>query len=164
MFDARLEALPRIVAPAAILSRKADGGRGIGILLHPPFPIVVEIRPELSSCFGLSVGPAGFGLRESQHRQDEQAAKNANRQHRKQTHHPGLPAFANSLSRSRASITMSRAVSSIPMAVLSTSTASAARTRGETLRSRSRLSRSITSSNTSASVNLSPFSRCSFQR
>src|SRR6266851_1493089 len=164
MFDARLEALPRIVAPAAILSGKAYGGRGFGILLHPPFPIVVEIRPELSCCFGLFAVPPRCGLSERQHRQDEQPAKNANCQYREQTDHPALPAFANSLSRSCASITMRRAVSSMPMAVLSTSTASAARTSGETLRSRSRLSRSITSSKTSASVIRSPFSWCSFQR
>src|SRR6266403_351254 len=164
MFDARFEALSRIVAPAAILPWKTDGGRGIRILLHPPFPIVVEIRPKLSCCFSLLGIPARRGLSERQHRQDEQHAKNAHCQYRQQTDHPGLPTFANSLSRSCASITISRAVSSMPMAVLSTSTASAARTSGDTLRSRSRLSRSITSSNTSASVNLSPFSRCSFQR
>src|SRR5713226_2744870 len=133
MFDARIEALPRIVAPAAILAGKAHGSRHFGVLLHPPFPIVVEIRPELS-CFGLFAVPARCGLSERQHRQDEQPAKNANRQHREQTHHPGLPAFANSLSRSCASITMRRAVSSMPMAVLSTSTASVARTSGATLR------------------------------
>src|SRR6266446_1670279 len=137
MFDARLEALPRIVAPAAIQSGKADGGRGFRILLHPQFPIVVEIRPELSSGFGLFAIPARCGLGERQHRQDEQPAENTNCQHREQTDHPGLPALANSLSRSCASITMRRAVSSMPMAVLSTSTASVARTSGDTLRSRS---------------------------
>src|ERR1700730_12666075 len=128
MFDARIEALSRIVAPAAILSGKTDGGRSFGILLHPPFPIVVEIRQELSCCFGLFAVPASRGLSKLQHRQDEQPAENTQRQHRGQTHHPALPAFANSLSRSCASITMRRAVSSMPMAVLSTSTASAART------------------------------------
>ena len=75
---------------------------------------------------------------------------------------PATP--ANSLPRSWASMTIKRAVSSMPIAVLSTSTASAARTSGETLRSRSLLSRSITSSKTSASAILSPFSWCSFQR
>src|SRR4029077_10727922 len=110
MFDARFEALSRIVAPAAILPWKTDGGRGIRILLHPPFPIVVEIRPKLSCCFSLLGIPARRGLSERQHRQDEQPAKNANCQHREQADHPGLLAFANSLSRSRTSITMSRAV------------------------------------------------------
>src|SRR6266403_4302373 len=137
MFDARLEAVSRIIAPAAVLSGKTNGGRGIGILLHPSFPIVVEIRPELSCCFGWFAVPACCGLGERQHWQDEQSTENANCQHREQTDHPGLPAFANSFSRSCTSITMRRAVSSMPMAVLSTSTASAARTSGETLRSRS---------------------------
>src|ERR1700694_5468140 len=105
MFDARIEALPRIVAPAAILSGKTDRGRGIGILLHPSFPIAVEIRTEFSCCLGLFAVSAFCGLSEHQHRQDEQPAKNAHCQHRVQTHHPSLPAFANSLSRSCASIT-----------------------------------------------------------
>src|SRR5262249_35473569 len=54
-----------------------------------------------------------------------------------------------------ASITINRAVSSIPIAVLSTSTASSARTSGDTLRSRSRLSRSCTSSTPCSSVSFS---------
>src|SRR5438876_1900733 len=161
MTDSRLDALSRIIAPPAILSRKPGGGRGFGIFLHPPFPIFVEILAEFSSCFCW----AGTRLRKCQQRHHKQRAPCRKCQHQQCSNHGFPPAApANSFSRSWASMTINRAVSSMPIAVLSTSTASAARTSGETLRSRSRLSRSITSSKTSGSVIRSPFSWCSFQR
>src|SRR6266513_60484 len=125
------------------------------------FPILIEARPEFPRCFSL----AGTGQCDRQQGDHKRLTARGKRPHHECPHHGCPPTTsANFFSRSRASITISRAVSSIPIAVLSTSTASVARTSGETLRSRSRRSRSITSSKTSASVIFSPFSWCSFQR
>ncbi len=85
-----------------------------------------------------------FRLAKSEQRQRQQRTANARGKRDEHTHYYDFleAAVASSLSRSRASITISRAVSAASIAVLSTSTASPARTSGETLRSRSRLSRS----------------------
>src|SRR5712692_9060999 len=164
MLLARFEAFRGVVIPPAVLPGIAYGRCRSRVLLHPALPVFIEIRAEFSRCLRLAAGLVCACLRQGQHRHQQPSCDGSHPQHRQQTHHPALPALANSLSRSRASITISRAVSSMPIAVLSTSTASAARASGETLRSRSRRSRSITSSKTSASVIFSPFSSCSLQR
>src|SRR5260370_1039734 len=147
------------VAPPAILPGKSDKSRRLGIFLHPALPIFIEKGAELFHLFCLNavVSCSVVPLR-TYGRNRQRTTKPYCQQHRCSHHASLLAACANSLSRSSASLTFNRAVSSIPIPVLSTSTASAARTSGETFRSRSRLSRSITSSKTSGSVSRSPFS------
>src|ERR1700674_781504 len=165
MFSALLNAFGGIVRPAAVLPRKSHFRRHFRIFGHPALPILIQVSAKLLRGLGLRVACILAAPSHGDHRNHKHSAANSQRQHEQHAHHDSLPAaFANSFSRSCASIRMSRAVSSASIAVLSTSKASTARTSGETLRSRSRRSRSRTSTRTSARVNLSPFSWCSFQR
>ncbi len=154
MFFAALESGGRAVGPAIVLAGVADVCGDLRIILHPALPIGVEERAEFLRSFRFRA--RGWllrilGLAKSEQRQHEHRAADSRGKDHEYAHHASLPAaVASSLSRSRASMTMRRAVSAASIAVLSTS--------GETLRSRSRLSRSRTSSSTCASVISSPFS------
>src|SRR5229473_6516790 len=157
MLCAPLDSGGRAVGPAIVLARIAEPRGGLGIFLHPAPPIGFEEGAESLRSGGLRVRvwPLRiFCCSEKYERRGE------HREYCEHANHYGfLPAaVASSFSRSRASMTMRRAVSAASMAVLSTRRASAARTSGETLRSRSRLSRSRTSSRTCAGVIGSPFS------
>ena len=143
MLLAPRDALRRIIRPAAVLPGETNACghlRGFG---HPALPVFVEVGAEFAGGFLRRVRAATLRLRRAGPRQGQQPARDRQRQNELFPHHDCLPApLVNSFSRSAASRTMSRAVSSTSMAVLSTSTASCARTSGETLRSRSRRSRS----------------------
>src|SRR5579884_698066 len=162
MLLASLDAGGRIGDPAGVLARVADFGGEFRILLHPLFPVGVEIGAEDLCGFGLR-GRGRLRLGEGEKRKSQKYSGKTSKGENAD-HVCLLADLDNSLSRSRASMTMTRAVSSMPMAVLSTRMASRARTSGETLRSLSRLSRSWTSSRTSSRAISSCFSRCSFQR
>src|SRR6266849_452258 len=178
MFLAARDSRRGVVRPAIVLAGVADVRSDLGILLHPAPPIGFQERAKFlrggrlrSIGFrGAGLGSAGrrasawlpriFGAAKRELREGKSCAGNRHSEHHEHANHYGfLPAaVANSLSRSRASITMRRAVSAASIAVLSMRTASAARTSAETLRSRSRLSRSRTSPRTCAGVIDSPFS------
>src|SRR5229473_6829773 len=157
MLCAPLDSGGRAVGPAIVLAGKADIRGVFWIFLHPAPPIGFEEGAEFLRSGGLRVRVWPLRIfcgsekyeRRGEHRE---YCEHAN-------HYGFLPAaVASSFSRSRASMTMRRAVSAASIAVLSMRTASLARTSGDTFRSRSRLSRSRTSSRTCASVMGSPFS------
>src|SRR5256712_10921672 len=165
MLFPQLDSLRGIVPPAAVLTGKTEPSCGFGLIHQCALPVFIEKGAELFHLFCLNTVVSCSVVRQRKYRRNRQrATKPYCQQHRCSHHISLLTVLAKSLSRSRASMTIKRAVSSTPIAVLSTSTASAARTSGETFRSRSRLSRSITSSKTSGSVSRSPFSWCSSQR
>src|SRR6266704_2712948 len=165
MLFALLDSLRRIVRPAPILRRIADGSGRLRVLRHPTLPVFFKVGAEFARGFRGSTACRSGRLRQNEYGIHQPNCDAGHRREKHDSHPHSFPAArANSFSLSCASITTRRAVSSTFIPVLSTSTASAARTSGDTFRSRSRLSRSCTSSSTSSTVIVSPFSRCSFQR
>src|SRR5580700_931627 len=121
----------RIVSPSIVLSGISDLRRYVRVLFHPSFPVRFEIRAKLAGLFGLRVSArASSGVTQNYHRHNQQRATQPHGSHRKHSHHAFPLAATKSFSRSRASITINRAVSSTSIAVLSTITASSARTNG----------------------------------
>src|SRR5579885_2451171 len=121
-----LDAGGRIVDPAGVLARVADFGGEFRILLHPLFPVGVEIGAEDLCGFGLR-GRGRLRLGEGEKRNSQKYSGKTSKGENAD-HVCLLADLDNSLSRSRASMTMTRAVSSMPIAVLSTRMASRART------------------------------------
>src|SRR6266404_6633776 len=113
MFDAPLDAFGGIVAPATILPVISNERGHHRVVVHPALPIFVKIGAEFSRCFGWT-GTRLSARRQGHHKEHAACGK---RQRQECTNHGSPPATpANSLPRSWASMTIKRAVSSMPIA------------------------------------------------
>src|ERR1700687_3299515 len=135
MFFVALDAGWRVVGPAIGEAGIAYMGGDLRVLLHPALPIGLEERMKFLRRGGLRGGLRLLRILccgVDHERSSKRRAGDCDRQRYEQTNHHGfLPAaVASSLSRSRASMTMRRAVSAASMAVLSTRTGSAGGHRG----------------------------------
>src|SRR5882724_3693829 len=120
MFFATRNAGRRIVRPAIVLPRKTNMRSNFRILRHPASPVAVEEAAKCLRRVRLRVWLLrifGLGKREQREREGRDGNRQG-KQHEQTNHYGFLPAaVVSSLSRSRASITIRRAVSAASIAV-----------------------------------------------
>src|SRR5208282_3893033 len=110
-----------IVRPTPVLPRIARRRSQLRVFGHPLFPVFFEIGAKFPRHTVLRGALLPLHLSQQHQRHGKKAAACNHCDHCHYPHYDSLPAaFAKSFSRSSASITISRAVSSASIAVLST--------------------------------------------